>query len=473
MIIIFINSDKNKHKRYSKILEQENILHRRKLKIAKLYLKSAEELNEPDEMIRANNILGTYYQSAHNIKKSNEYFLKSYDIARDSKKYKVKSDICYKIGTNYLKTGEYIDAHKFAIEALSIEENHKYSDRSAETLNLLGSIYEKTGLYIKSLARHYESLELQKEKKNSRGIANSYHNLAHLYFLNKRYDKAYSFYTNALNLYKKLNPDSADLMIINSNIVNINIAIGNYFITLEDSVNAMLYLNKALSLSKKYNDSISLAHSLSNIGNLYFRLKKFSKACMYYMRASEIYKIQNNKIGDVTTGINLGFIYYYYYNWRAKAIETLKESLNTSIEINANLKTAELSNLLYNIYKEYPDSINEIKKYNTLLKEYKKYFLNEATQDSILQMSVKYEVTAEKNKEISIEKLEKRNLGILLSSFLFIAIFLFIFIFYRHKTKQEAAYKKKLADEERKRFKDILTAIEKERKRITKGRGRS
>ncbi len=157
----------------------------------------------------------------------------------------------------------------------------------------------------------------------------------------------------------------------------------------------------------------------------------------------------------------------FFFYFIANAIEILKINLNTSVEINSKLKTAEISELLCDIYSIFPDSITKKKKYESLKEKYQKYIPTETTQDSIIQMSVRYEVTAEKDKEISLEKYKKRNF-IISSISLFIAgIIVFIFIFYRHKTKQKAAYEKKLAAEERKRFKDILNAVEEERKRIT------
>lgn len=464
-IIFFTNDDQKKITEYRNFLEQKNIPEDEKIKTAYLYLESAIKVNDINEMIHAYTILGNHFQTQHNTIKSIEYFLKVYNLAKDSKYHEVKSDICYKIGINYLVMGEYVNAHTFAMETYSIERKYKFSERSAETLNLLGSIYEKSGLYIKSLATHFESLELQKEKRNNRGIANSYHNLAHIYMLGERYDNAYTYYFKALDIYQNLLYNTTDSVDIEANIVKIQIAIGNYFVSQNDSTNALNFLNKALNISKRTNDRINLAQSLFNIGNVYFQWRNYAKARDYYLKSLEISKKENNKIGIVTSNINLGRI-YYFNNQTKKAIEVFENGVNLAIEIKANRQIAEISDLLYSIYSEFPDSIRQTKKYASLFIKSRKYIPDEKTQDSIIQMSVKHEVTAEKNKEISIEKYEKRIRTILLSSVLVIVIIGFVFIFYRNKAKQQAIYEKRIANEQMIRFKEVFNAIEKERKRI-------
>ena len=376
-----------------------------------------------------------------------------------------KSDTCYRIGCNSLDLGEYIKAYEFAMLSYTIEKRDKQSKRYAETLNLLGNIYEKTGLYIKSLETHYESLEIQKSKNNNKGIANSYHNIAHINMMAGRYDNAYNYYNKALKIYENLYANSTDSIEISTNLAKIYLSIGNYFIIQNDSINALNYLENALNLSKKANDKQNTAQSLSYIANVYFQCNDYLKARDYYLKSLNINSEENNKIGIVINNINLGRI-YYLTNQINKAIETFNYSLDIATEINAKRQMAEISELLYSIYSEMPDSIEQTKKYAALFLKSKRYLPNEAIQDTIIQLSVKYEVTAKKYEEISLQKYKMKIKTIILICLLVIVIVVAVFIYYHNKIRQRAIYEKKLSDEQLIRIKEVFSAIEQERKRI-------
>ncbi|NOQ26715.1 MAG: tetratricopeptide repeat protein [Bacteroidales bacterium] len=450
---------------HRKYLENETLTIDEKIESANLYLESAILTGEINEVINAYSILGNIFLSNFNYQKSLAYFLKAYEYLDDIKSEKIKSDICYKIGCNYLELGEYVKAYEFAMISYLIEKKEKESKRYAETLNLLGNIYEKTGLYTKSLATHYESLELQKSLNNIKGIANSNHNIAHINIMIERYNKAFNYYSKALEIYEKLYANSPDSIELSTNLVKIYLSIGNYYITQKDSIYALSYLDLAMKMSKKIEDKSSTAQCLSYIANVYFQCNDFIKAQNYYQESLKINEEENNKIGIVVNNINLGRI-YYLTNKKREAIESLKNSLNIASEINAKRQMAEVSEFLYLIYSEYPDSIEQSNNYATIFLESKKYLLNENIQDSIIQLSVKCEVTAEKNKEISLQKYKMKTNSILFIFILVIVIGSAIFIYYYNKLRQKAKYERKLSDEQRIRIKEVFNAIEQERKRI-------
>ena len=96
----------------------------------------------------------------------------------------------------------------------------------------------------------------------------------------------------------------------------------------------------------------------------------------------------------------------------------------------------------------------------------KKYLPNSRMQDSIIQMSARHEVTLQKNEEIASERYKKNIQTILLSFTLLLLVIVFSFIYYRNKVKQRQIYEKKLNEEQKSRFREVVEAIEGERKRI-------
>lgn len=467
VIIFFLknNSGKYQVREYKNQLENENLVASKKAKTAKLYLESAIMINNIKEIVQAYKILGGLSEARFKYQESLEYYLKALEYSEELKTDNFKSDIYYKIGCNYLSMGEYINAYTFAMLSYSLDKNSKQTKKYAETLNLLGNIYEKTGLYTNSLTMHYESLEIQKLEKNYKGVANSYHNIGHIDLITERYDRAYYHYNKALGIYDNLYATSADSSEIKKNLVKIYLSIGNYFIIRNDSINALKNLLHAFSLSKEANNKPNIALSFSYIANVYFHNSNYSKAMDYYLRSLKINSEVNNKIGILTNNINIGRIQFLTGKIN-NAIETFKHSLNLATEINANKQIAEVSEILLSIYTEFPDSIAQTKKYATIYIKSKKYIPNEVIRDSLLQLSVKYEVTAKKNEEISLERYKTKIKILILACIFIVTLTVVVFKYYRNRILQRSLYEKKLSEEKLIRIEEVLKATEQERKRI-------
>lgn len=407
--------------------------------------------------------LGNYYYYKQDYEESLFYFIKTQRLAKPNGQPGFIADINYKIALNHLGLGEYIKAYRFAIKTDSIEKSNKI--KSAETLNLLGSIYEKTGLYVNALSTHYQSLELQKNKNNKLGMANSYHNLAHIYLEGKRYDKAHLYYKNALETYQQLSVDALDSVEKEINIAKIKLSLGNYFILQNDSVNALKNLEEALKVFTKYDRKENIAQTLGIIGNLYFSHNNYEKASRYYKQSLKISKTQSFKTGIISENLNLGKI-YYFKDSLSLSIACFKTSLWVAQQIGSKRQIAEAADLLYSIYKQYADSVEQTKKYATVLFRNRKHLPNDDMQDSLIQMSVKHEVTLEKNEEIALEKYKRKVRTGFLSAILVVVIAIALFVYFKNKETQRKEYEKKLAKEQALRFKEVVEAIEGERKRI-------
>ncbi|NJO88040.1 MAG: tetratricopeptide repeat protein [Chloroflexia bacterium] len=460
MIYLFINDNKNEKSIYTK---WSGLPLKQQVKKAGEHLKIVEKTNNFDEIIEAYYYLGDCYYKLFRFNESLNCFTKAYQLSEMHEGINILPDITYKLAINYLDIGEYTKAHMYAIKTDSIERKRK--SRSAETLNLLGNIYEKSGLYVKALAVHYESLELQKANKNEVGIANSYHNLAHIYMAGQRFDKAYTFYNNALEIYEKLSLNHQDSLLIKISVGKIKLSIGNYFIIQNDSSDAFRFLSEALDIFKQEKNEIEVAQTLLYYGNYYLGNRNFEKAIDYYIESLKISTKTNNKIAKAAAKLNISKVFYLQGNVE-KAKELLKKNVALTSEIGAKRQFAETVGLLYSIYMELPDSSAQITQYAKLHFTSKKYLPNNETQDSIIQMSVHYEVTAQKNEEIEVEKYKQKSQIIILISLLIIIVHFCCLLFLQKKFKTKRQYEIKIAEEQLQRFKEVVSAIENERKRI-------
>jgi len=454
---------RNKAVNNSKFKDWDRFTIEKRIEKTEKHLALVKKSEDYEGIIEAYAYLGNCYYEQFRSNESLNCFINAYEFTEKYNKENISPDITYKLAINYLDIGEYLKAHEFAIRTDSIERTNK--SRSAETLNLLGNIYEKTGLFVKSLAMHYESLELQKRNNNRIGIANSYHNLAHIQMAGQRYDKASTFYSKALEIYQQLPEKQKDSTSVKISIGKIKLSIGNYFTSQNDSLNAFKFLQEALVIFKEENSKTNIAQTHFYFGNYHFANQNFEIAEEYYLKSLAINNRSNNKIGKVVTKLNLSKV-YYSQGKIVETIETLKKIITLTSEIGAKRQLAETADLLYSIYINFPDSVDQIKEYAGLFYKTKKYLPNELMQDSIIQMSVHHEVTAQKNEEIEIERYKKNTQIILLLSLLAIIVITTVFIFYRRNAKQKRRYEQKLAEEQLQRFKEIVDAIENERKRI-------
>ncbi len=423
----------------------------------------AERNSKVEEIIVTSIKLGNCFRNNYDYKVSLEYFLKAYEHRNKIDKSQLVADIAYKIALNYLELGDLVEAHAFALRTDSIERSNKKI--SAETLNLLGSIYEKSGLYVQSLNTLYQSLELQKKDENLVGVANSYHNIAHIYMQAEKYDQAYEYYTNALEIYEMLKPNSSDSVDNQIGKAKIYLSLGNYYNAISDSSNAFNFLKKALEIFVKEQNRFYESQTVLAIGNVYFKLKDFEKAEEYYLKAQKLDNYESNKMGLVVINLNFARL-YHYQNKKKKKVLALKTALDLANKMGAKSKMAEAAELLYLEYSGFQDSIEHAKDYATLFLKTRKYLPGDEMQDSIIRMSARHEVTLQKNEELSEERYKKNSRTVLFILILALSLSIFLFVYYRNKVKQRQLYERKLNEEQKSRFREVIEAIESERKRI-------
>lgn len=431
---------------------------------AREYFKQHKNEIEPEENVDFNMFLSSWYQKQHEYSIAIKYLKKAEKINLGIGNQDVQADIHYRLAANYLELGDYIKSYEQLVLTDSLERN--FGQRSAETLNLLGSIYEKTGLYVKSLVTHFESFEMQKMKGNKEGIANSLHNLGHIYMISERPDKAFTYYKRALNIYKNKKESSFDKKGTQWKIAKINLSIGNYYMLQNDSTSALKHFRLAYDVFEENGSKTEIAQTFFYLGNVYLKYGRFDYSKKYYSSALEIYKKEKHKPGLLITELNLARI-YLVNNQLDSALLQLKEAYRYSSEIGAKRKQAEALEMLFDLYYEhFPDSIESIRYYTPLYFKAKKLFDNEQTQDSLIQMSIRHEVTIQKNEEIAIEKYRNRSRAIIGLAIFIVLIISGIFIYFQKISRQKRNYEKKLAMEQINHLREVVSAIEKERKRI-------
>lgn len=115
---------------------------------------------------------------------------------------------------------------------------------------------------------------------------------------------------------------------------------------MKDNQKALEHFNQALNLSRKYEDKIGEAVTLSNIGLIYSNSGESGKALDFYNQALIINKSIDNKSGEAVTLNNIGLVHYSLGKYR-NALEFFKRVLLLFITVeNKNGEASILNNLM-------------------------------------------------------------------------------------------------------------------------------
>lgn len=138
----------------------------------------------------------------------------------------------------------------------------------------------------------------------------------------------------------------------------------------EDYISSILTFNKALSCFQENNDSLSIAISMLNNGNNYFRLSQYPEALYNYQKAAMIFGQLDDLRGEAFCYNNIGSIHSEIGNFNL-AIEywnktlIIKKALNDSVSI---AKTLNNLGVAYKNQKKYNLSLETL---NHALKDFK------------------------------------------------------------------------------------------------------
>jgi tetratricopeptide (TPR) repeat protein len=145
-----------------------------------------------------------------------------------------------------------------------------------------------------------------------------------------------------------------------------NNMLGNYYANQDENNKAMAYYSKALAAAKELKDERKYVGVLSNIGNIYVSRAQYTNALENYTQALKIREKIKDTIGIATSKANIATIYYY----QKKYDVAIKHYLS-ALENKKDENTYFYSHLYYNlalVYEDIKDYTNALKYFNLSLK---------------------------------------------------------------------------------------------------------
>lgn len=369
------------------------------------------------------------------------------------------------IGVIYTSLSDYGKAMENYRVALKISEETGNKIKIAQSYNDIGITYFDQGSYDKALENYLAALKIGEGIGDKKVIASAYINMGNVYSSQGRYDKALENYRSSLKIQEEIGDK-----------VKIALSFNNIGCAYEDKGNndkALENYFSSLKISKEIGNKRWIAGSYQNIGGIYQKQGRYDEALENYLASLKISEEIGDKARISSVDISIGQVYTDKLNYNAAFVWFQKGQLLAK-EIGSLWFLQDAYKGLSEVSEKMSDYRNAYD-YQKLYSKFKDSIFNEKSNKQTAEMQTKYE-TEKKEKENKLlvqqnmlqeAKIERRTLilVLLLGLFLF-AIGIFAFIYTRYKLKQKELLELALNHQQKLRFKAIIDAEEKERKRV-------
>lgn len=291
-------------------------------------------------LFKKDSLINVKYKEIAKLRNKEEYYtalkeaLSLLDLSKKNDNQYWTFKITYLIGDIYKRTNKLEKSLKFYKDALSLVEqpiidrkNVKFTDLEvAKTLLRLGTSYHNISSSI-DLTKNYsyiDSIKFTKQKKIYKDSARFYY---------EKIEKLPDFNYEVQNL----------KAVVFSNISTIYEVDSSY-------VKAREYIEKAIEINKKNNNSLKTANSLNNLGNIYLSQEKYLKSKSTYLDALKMIK-NNNNPNAVRTKATL----YFNLAWAMRNLEEFEayDYQEMSYEIQDDMRDKEFRGIIEEINAEY------------------------------------------------------------------------------------------------------------------------
>jgi signal transduction histidine kinase len=370
-------------------------------------------------------------------------------------------------GIEYFENSEYQNAELLFYGGLYIYVRLFDLKNSAFVLNFLGTTINNQGKYESSMQKYLQALRFYEAIGDFNGISNVYNNIGVLYKSTGDMVNALRYARLTLNVKKKM----GNIEGIAASVVNI----GNIFSSTGDFDSSLYYHFKSLDLYTETGNKTGIAVAYNNIASLYIDMEQYDEAYDYAMKAYVLNRKQSNKYSMMLNVMNIATIlerkgkYADARDWAEQGL-ILSEEMGTS---GMNIPIFRLMVKIYSAVGDYEKAFQYQTKYISLNDS----LWDVETKSRFEELEMQYQ---SQKKETQIESqnlqivqqnltLSRRNSQIFITlGFTLFIIAAFGFVLGKMKMRQQKRLNQMIVDEERKKTKEIIDAVEEERRRIAR-----
>ena len=240
------------------------------------------------------------------------------------------------MGSLYGNKGEFEKARAHFENALKMVDASKEKSLAGMIEGNLAIVSQAQKDYNTAFAYHYRALNNFEQINDNKGIALARYNLGFLFLHKKEYDSALVEFDLSISASMK-----------NKNLSSLNVSflgISETYVRLKDLPLAIAFADKALEISFKINDRLTIADSYKIKGIIQRELKKNEFAENYLQTSLRINKETDNKLNYAETSYELGLL---YKDWKKeKSVQYLNEALKVNKEIGLRSEADKIKILL-------------------------------------------------------------------------------------------------------------------------------
>jgi len=283
-------------------------------------------------------------------------------------------------------------------EATQLAKELNDTKQEQKALVYIANAYEMRSDYPASLEVYYQCIALAEQSDNKPLLSLCYNNVG---IINKNlmnFDKAIAFYQKSLSV-KKILHDTLRMASTYNNIGNIYLDQDKYDLAINNYDSAILILNSS-DLNQDHRQIAVKADVLTNLGRVYMEMGDDTSIdpLTYFIDALELRRISKDKYNEAKTLMSMGDCYFEknqyersinYYHEAKKIAEKLenKDLLAMVLKFESDYSYTK---------KSYKESVEALQEYSTL-------------KDSIYT-SDKAEIISEMQTKYETEKKEKENI---------------------------------------------------------------
>ncbi|RYF91955.1 MAG: tetratricopeptide repeat protein [Chitinophagaceae bacterium] len=275
------------------------------------------------------------------------------------------STVYHSIGTAYNDKGDKDLAVEYLLKSLKLQEQLADKSQLRSTQNNLGRVLVDVKNYPEAIRYYEQSMQTSLQNSDWRNLGITQVNVANIYANQSDYKSAVSYLENALVNLKKADYRRG-IQAVYNNLGAINLRLGNYD-------QAILQLNAALDHAKASQSLSGVALIEQNIAYGYAGLKKYDDALAWYNKAE-------------ATAISSGadpFTFGEIYNHRASLDSAMS---NYASALNYRTRFVNVNNQVLN--EKISKQVLELQtKYDTEKKEYRINMLSKSDSIKSLQIA--------------------------------------------------------------------------------------
>jgi tetratricopeptide (TPR) repeat protein len=286
-----------------------------------------------------------------------------------------------------------VKAIEYASLALALATEIDDKKGMAAAYNNIGVSYRNQGALDKALEYYMNSLSIYESIQNKEGIATSKNNIGNIYSFKKDYEQATKYLEESHQSFVELN-DKVKLVGSLNNLGNLN-----NDLQLFDK--ALIYYTDSYRLS----DSLGMPFSdpLNNIGNLYFKKGDFQEAGIYFMKALELAKKNQNLLTQLNVYASLGEVNTMTSQYKKSEIY-LDSALQLVNQLEAHIYEPTILKSLANNYAK-QGKTREAYEYMVRFDASREKVFSEESSRKIAQMGIALDLHT-KEKELESSKAE-------------------------------------------------------------------